>query len=88
VAYFFSFCKISTVGGIINALNAELNPICHILALLGAHHILHVSRLRVKQQNWYAWIYVSLRRICCSEVFAHFFSPDSTDLADRSFLYL
>ena len=26
---------------------AELNPICHLLALLGAHHILHVSRIRV-----------------------------------------
>jgi len=31
----------------INPLNAELNPICHLLALLRAHHILHVSRLRV-----------------------------------------
>ena len=31
----------------INPLNAELNPICRLLALLGAHHILHVSRLRV-----------------------------------------
>ena len=31
----------------INALNAELNPICHLLALLGAHHILHISRIRV-----------------------------------------
>jgi len=29
--------------------NAELNPICHLLALLGAHHICHVSGLRVKQ---------------------------------------
>jgi len=29
-----------------NPLNAELNPICHLLALL-AHHILHVSRIRV-----------------------------------------
>jgi hypothetical protein len=29
-------------------LNAELNPISHLLALLGAHHILHVSRIRVK----------------------------------------
>ena len=29
-------------------LNPELNPICHLLALLGAHHILHVSRVRVK----------------------------------------
>ena len=34
--------------GNINPLNAELNPICHLLALLGAHHILHVSRERVK----------------------------------------
>ena len=32
----------------IDALNAELNPICHLLALLGAHHILHVGRMRVK----------------------------------------
>jgi hypothetical protein len=32
----------------VNRLNAELNPICHLLALLGAHHILHVSRIRVK----------------------------------------
>ena len=30
-----------------NPLNAELNPICHLLALLGAHHIFHVSGLRV-----------------------------------------
>jgi len=32
----------------INPLNPELNPICHLLALLGTHHILHVSRIRVK----------------------------------------
>jgi len=31
----------------LNPLNAELNPICHLLALLGAHHIFHVSGLRV-----------------------------------------
>jgi len=31
-----------------NPLNTELNLICHLLALLGAHHILHVSRIRVK----------------------------------------
>jgi hypothetical protein len=31
-----------------NLLNAQLNPICHLLALLGAHHILHISRIRVK----------------------------------------
>jgi len=28
-----------------NPLNAELNPICNLLALLGAHHILHISRI-------------------------------------------
>jgi hypothetical protein len=37
--YFIDVC--------VNPLNAELNPICHLLALLGAHHILHVSRIRV-----------------------------------------
>ena len=30
-----------------NPLNAELNPICHLLALLGAHYIFHVSVLGV-----------------------------------------
>ena len=32
----------------INPLNAQLIPICHLLALLGAHHFLHVNRIRVK----------------------------------------
>jgi len=32
----------------LNPLNPELNPICYLLALLGAHHFLHVSRIRVK----------------------------------------
>ena len=32
---------------LLNSLNAELNPSFHLLALLGAHHILHVSRIRV-----------------------------------------
>jgi len=35
---------------IFNPLYAELNPICHLLALLGAHHILHFSRIRIKLQ--------------------------------------
>ena len=39
--------RVATGTGL-NPLNAELNPICHLLALLGAHHILHVSRIRVK----------------------------------------
>jgi len=32
---------------LVNPLNAKLNPICPLIALLGAHHILHVSRIRV-----------------------------------------
>ena len=38
---------ISTTLFFINPLNAELNPICYLLALLEAHHFLHVSRIRV-----------------------------------------
>jgi hypothetical protein len=37
---------------ILNPLNTEINPTCHLLALLGAHHILHVSRIRVKHRDW------------------------------------
>jgi len=47
-----------------NPLNAELNPICHLLALLGAHRILHVSRIRVK-----AVFFSLLHRACCFEYF-------------------
>ena len=32
----------------LNPLKPELNPIRYLLALLGAHHFLHVSRIRVK----------------------------------------
>ena len=32
----------------VNPLSVELNPIRHLLALVGAQHIVHVSRIRVK----------------------------------------
>jgi len=35
-------------GVLFNPLNAELNPTCYLLALLGARHFLHFSRIRVK----------------------------------------
>ena len=41
--FYLASCEIGTAGSF-NTLNAELNPICHLLALFGAHHILHVSR--------------------------------------------
>ena len=43
----YSFCEINHRIQI-NPLNPELSPICYLLALLGAHHFLHVSRIRVK----------------------------------------
>ena len=47
----------------VNPLNAELNPICYLLALLGAHRFLHVSRIRVKSLTLrlimsYIYIYI------------------------------
>jgi hypothetical protein len=38
----------------LNPLNAQLNPICHLLELLGAHPILHISRIRVKEMREYS----------------------------------
>ena len=40
--------QLSLPLSVFNPLKPELNPICYLLALLGAHHFLHVSRIRVK----------------------------------------
>jgi len=42
--YFHSHIKSNFT---LNPLNAELNPTCHLLALLGPHPILHISKIRV-----------------------------------------
>ena len=42
----------------VNPLNAELNPICFLLALFGVYLILHVGRLRVKAQ----WVVICTAR--------------------------
>ena len=52
MSIFLSFKGAQTYAFIIreaelNPLNAELNPIYHLLALWGTRHILHVSRIRV-----------------------------------------
>jgi len=39
----------------INPLNAKLNPVCHLLALLAAHHILHL-RVNTENKNWGAGV--------------------------------
>jgi len=45
-------------SNVFNTLNAEINPICHLLALLGAHHILHVSGVRVKLSSLRRLLYI------------------------------
>jgi hypothetical protein len=54
---YISFILKSRVSNLLtfNPLNAELNPICHLLALLGAHLIFHVSRIRVKNRASYIY---------------------------------
>ena len=52
----------------VNPLKAELNPICHLLALLGAHHILHVSRIRVKLVISYWTNEILVTDICYTDV--------------------
>ena len=47
----------------VNPLNPELNHICYLLALLGAYHFLHVSRIRVRLLTFrllmsYIYIYI------------------------------
>jgi len=47
------FCKgMLNLEWSLNPLNAELNSICHLLALLGSHPFLHVSRIRVNYCTW------------------------------------
>ena len=45
---FLAYGVICLHNEVLNPLKPELNPICYLLALLGAHHFLHVSRIRVK----------------------------------------
>jgi len=60
---------------VLNPSNAELNPISHLLTLLGAHHILHVSRISVTWKvsttyfiklSIYRCFFLSFRAIFCS----------------------
>jgi len=56
----------------INPLNAELNPICHTQALLGAHHILHISRIRVNNKEQYEFAcdpMILTNYIICTSIF-------------------
>jgi len=58
--------------GLFNPLNAELIPICHLLALLGADHILHVSRIRVNGVLYFNYLYYKVSFCVCVCVFFPF----------------
>ena len=47
--YSFILCCSENAYVTLNPLNTKLSPICYLLALLGVHHFLHVSRIRVKR---------------------------------------
>jgi len=80
---------------IFNPLNVELNPICHLLALLGAHHIFYVSGLRVnlKFGNEAQALRLAVNKVrsitimtacymlscCLVEIFLYMFYPEERD---------
>ena len=58
----------TVTDAIFNSLNPELNPICYLLTLLGAHHFLHVSKIRVKSLTLrllmsYIYIYIYMEHL-------------------------
>ena len=74
---------------LVNPLNGELNPICYLLALLGAHHFLHVSRIRVKSLTFrllmsYIYIYMCVCVYICvyiyMYIYIYIYIPDISSL--------
>jgi hypothetical protein len=66
-----------------NSLNAELNPICHLLALLGVHHILHISRIRVN----YVFVHSGMVEAKPVRLTSQFRSPCQTAQRRRSHIF-
>ena len=61
-------CFVLLTQSILNPLNTELNPISHLLALLGAHTILHISRIKVNVLEYkykFNPLNSELNPICC-----------------------
>jgi len=65
----FYYCICNGLYWVCNPLNAELNPICHLLALLGDHHIFHVSRIRVAYCCYFLRIAVDRRNMQEKELY-------------------
>jgi hypothetical protein len=54
---------INIIQFVLNPLNARLNPIRHLLALVGARHIVHVSGITVKHRHTSIFIFVATFRL-------------------------
>jgi hypothetical protein len=67
-----------------NPLNAELNPIYYLLALLGAHHFLHISRIRIKWKidltltSLNQWFYINQLMLNIAKTNVIKFTPKTT----------
>ena len=55
---------------ILKPLNAELNPIRHLLTLVGARHVVHFSRIRVKATNTHTHTHTHTLRLCNTHYFS------------------
>jgi hypothetical protein len=67
--------KYSPVEMLLNPSNAELNPICHLPALLGGATIVVVSRLRVKCFRY--MVYINLNCIVHQSMVKQGYIPEN-----------
>ena len=71
---------------IFNPLNPELNRICYLLTLLGAHHFLHVSRIKVKSLTCrllmsYIYIYIYVYIYICVYIYIYIYGAPILDVS-------
>ena len=64
--------NVAACGGLIHPLNVELNPICHLRTLLGAHHILHVGSIRVKIALGFIWVSNEVNQLHTNSQYIYF----------------
>ena len=72
------------VSSILNPLNAELNPIRHLLALVGARHIVHVSRIKVKSTHHSDQVNLS---VCFTVTVSCLWLPSKTNFLTKETRY-
>jgi len=75
------------IKSVFNPLNTKLNPICHLLALLEAHHIFHISRIRVNKLSKFLYNQIWYFMDTCPRIYTQdFFITFSASSSVTSFL--